>query len=158
VQRDDFFEEGTRVLTPQAFDFVLDGELKRAVRSQSFLTLVVLETRRAWDGLSMDADQGTVAEVARIIGHEVRDTDLLGASEHGRLLLALLDADVDSTRKIIDRLVQRIDHYEFPAPLHISMGAACYPIHAVDADSLKERAQTRPAVSWRGGPGIERRN
>jgi GGDEF domain-containing protein len=158
VRSDDFFEEGTRVLTPNAFDFVLDSELKRAVRSQSFLTLVVLEARREWDGLIMDADTGTVAEVARIVGHEVRDTDLLGAVENGRLLLVLLDADDENSRKIIERLVQRIDHYDFPAPLQISMGAACYPTHAIDADSLKERAQTRPVVSWRGGPGLERRH
>jgi GGDEF domain-containing protein len=158
VRSDDFFEEGTRVLTSHAFDFVLDSELKRAVRSQSFLTLIVLEARREWDGLIMDADTGTVAEVARIVGHEVRDTDLLGALENGRLLLVLLDADDESSRRIIDRLVQRIDHYDFQAPLQISMGAACYPTHAVDADSLKQRAQTRPVVSWRGGPSLERRH
>lgn len=158
MRSDDFFEEGTRVLTPHAFDFVLDSELKRAVRAQSFLTLIVLEARREWDGLIMDADTGTVAEVARIVGHEVRNTDLVGAVEDGRLLLVLLDADDDSSRKIIDRLVQRIDHYDFPAPLQISMGSACYPTHAVDADSLKERAQTRPVVSWRGAPGLERRH
>lgn len=158
MRSDDFFEEGTRLLTPPAFDFVLDSELKRAVRSQSFLTLVVLEARREWDGLTMDADEGTVSEVARIVGHEVRDTDVLGALQNGRLVLVLLDADDESSRKIIDRLVQRIDHYDFRTRLHISMGAACYPTHAVDAESLKQRAQTRPVVSWRGGPTPERRH
>lgn len=151
---DDFFEEGTRLLTPQAFDFVLDGELKRAVRSQNFLTLVVLEARREWDGLTVDADEGTVAEVAQILGHEVRDTDLLGAVQHGKLSLVLLDTDYDSSRTVIDRLIQRIDSYDFPAPLRISMGAACYPTHAVDRDSLKQRAVSRPVVNWRGGPAL----
>ena len=155
---DTFFQDGTRLLTAHAFDFVLDSELKRAVRSQSFLTLVVVEARREWDGLTMDADDGTVSEVARIVGHEVRDTDLLGSMQNGRMLLVLLDADDESSRRIIDRLVQRIDHYDFTAPLHISLGAACYPTHAVDADSLKARAQSRPVVSWRGGPAAERRH
>ena len=41
---DAFFEEGSRLLTPSAFEFVLDGELKRAVRSQNFLTLLVIPT------------------------------------------------------------------------------------------------------------------
>ena len=31
------------MLTPEAFDFVLNNELKRAVRSQNFLTLLVVE-------------------------------------------------------------------------------------------------------------------
>ncbi len=39
-----FYEEGSKVLTPGAFDFVLDSELKRAVRSQNYLTLVVPRT------------------------------------------------------------------------------------------------------------------
>ena len=149
---DSFFEEGSRVLTPHAFEFVLDGELKRAVRSQNFLTLVVLETRREWEGLEVTADDGTVDEVAQLVGRDVRDTDLLGKTERGMLSLVLLDADFDNSTRVIDRLVSRIDSYHFPTPLRISVGAACYPTHAVDAESLKRQAVSRPVVSWRGGP------
>jgi GGDEF domain-containing protein len=149
---DQFFEEeGSRVLTPHAFEFVLDGELRRAIRSQNFLTLVVLETHRQWEGLEVTADDGTVDEVASVIGREVRDTDLIGKTDKGTLSLVLLDADFDSSTRVIDRLVSRIDHYDFPTPLRISVGAACYPTHAVDADSLKRQAISRPVVSWRGG-------
>jgi GGDEF domain-containing protein len=149
---DSFFEEeGSRLLTANAFEFVLDGEMKRAVRSQNYLTLVALETRREWDGMTMTADDGTLDEVARIIGHEVRDTDILGSTETGVLSLVLLDADYDNATRVIDRLVQRIDHYEFTTPLRISVGAACYPTHAVDPDSLKQQALSHPVVNWRGG-------
>jgi len=149
---DQFFEEeGSRVLTPTAFEFVLDGELRRAVRSQNFLTLVVLETRREWEGLEVTADDGTVEEVAGVVGREVRDTDLIGKTDKGTLSVVLLDADYDSSTRVIDRLVSRIDHYDFPTPLRISVGAACYPTHAVDAGSLKQQAMSRPVVSWRGG-------
>ena len=146
-----FEEEGSRLLTPNAFEFVLDGEMKRAVRSQNYLTLVALETRREWDGMTITADDGTLDEVARIVGHEVRDTDLLGSTETGVLSLVLLDADYDNATRVIDRLVQRIDHYEFASPLRISVGAACYPTHAVDPDSLKQQALSHPVVNWRGG-------
>ena len=115
------------------------------------LTLVVLETRREWDGMTVTADEGTLDEVARIIGHDVRDTDLLGSTEAGVLSLVLLDADYENATKVIDRLVQRIDHYEFTTPLRISVGAACYPTHAVDPDSLKQQALSHPVVNWRGG-------
>jgi GGDEF domain-containing protein len=149
---DPFFEEeGSRVLTPRAFEFVLDGELRRAIRSQNFLTLVVLEAHRQWEGLEVTADDGTVDEVASVIGREVRDTDPIGKTEKGTLSLVLLDADYDSSTRVIDRLVSRIDNYDFPTPLRISVGAACYPTHAVDADSLKRQAISRPVVSWRGG-------
>jgi hypothetical protein len=148
---DEFFEEGTRLLTPHAFDFVLDGELKRAVRSQNFLTLVVLEARREWDGMTVAADAGTVGDVAKIVGHEVRNTDLLGAPADGTLSLVLLDTDFDDSTKVIDRVVRRIDDYDFPTPLRISLGAACYPTHAIDVSSLKRQALSRAVVSWRGG-------
>jgi GGDEF domain-containing protein len=146
-----FEEEGSRLLTQNAFEFVLDGEMKRAVRSQNYLTLIALETRREWDGMTITADEGTLDEVARIIGHDVRDTDLLGSTEAGVLSLVLLDADYENATKVIDRLVQRIDHYEFTTPLRISVGAACYPTHAVDPDSLKQQALSHPVVNWRGG-------
>jgi GGDEF domain-containing protein len=149
---DPFFEEeGSRLLKANAFEFVLDGEMRRAVRSQNYLTLVALETRREWDGMTVTADDGTLDEVARIIGHEVRDTDLLGNTEAGVLSVVLLDADYENATRVIDRLVQRIDHYEFTTPLRISVGAACYPTHAVDSGSLKHEALSHPVVNWRGG-------
>jgi len=149
---DEFYEEkGSRLLTPDAFEFVLDSELKRAVRSQSFLTLVVLETSREWDGITVTADDGTMQEMAEIVGHEVRDTDLLSYSGNGVLSLVLLDADYENSTKVIDRLLQRLDAYDFPTPLRVSLGAACYPTHAVDGGALKHQAITHPVVNWRGG-------
>lgn len=144
-----FYEDGTRVLNPRAFAFVLDSELKRAVRAQNFLTLVVIETSREWEGLMMSADDGTLHEVAQLVSKDIRDTDLLGHTEKGVLSLVLLDADFDQARQVIDRLVSRIDDYGFQLALRMAMGAACYPTHAVDAESLTRAAMTRPLVNWR---------
>ena len=144
-----FYEDGSKLLTPGAFEFVLDSELKRSVRSQNFLTLVVLETAREWDGVLVTADDGTVHEVAQIIGKEVRDTDLIGHTDKGILSLVLLDADFEHSARVIDRLVSRIESYEFQTALRIAVGAACYPTHAVDAESLKRAAMSRPIVNWR---------
>ena len=145
-----FYEEGSKLLTPAAFEFVLDGELKRAVRSQNFLTLVVVEASREWEGMMVTADDGTVLEVAQIIGKEVRDTDLMGHTEKGTLSLVLIDADFEHSTRVIDRLVSRIENYEFPTALRIAVGAACYPTHAVDAESLKREALAHPIVNSRG--------
>jgi len=147
-----FYEDDSRLLTSGAFEFVLDSELKRAVRSQNFLTLVTVETGREWDGMTVTADDGTMKEIASIIGHEIRDTDLLGHTERGTLALVLLDSDFDHSTKVINRLVSRLENYEFPTPLRIVVGAACYPTHAVDAESLKQQALAHPLVNWRGRP------
>jgi PleD family two-component response regulator len=146
-----FYEEGSKLLTPGAFEFVLDSELKRAVRSQNFLTLVLVEASREWEGMTVSADDGTLHEVANLIGREVRDTDLLGHTDRGTLALVLLDADFEHAARVIDRLVARIESYEFSTALRIAVGAACYPTHAVDAETLKRQALSRPIVNWRGG-------
>ncbi len=146
-----FYEEGSHVLTAEAFQFVLESELKRAIRSQTFLTLVVLEARREWDEVSVTADDGTLRELAEMVSHEVRDTDLVSQTASGRLSLALLDADFENSRAVIQRVVGRFDNYEFGTPLSIAMGAACYPTHAVDAESLRREALSRPVVSRRLG-------
>ena len=146
-----FYEEGSRLLTSGAFEFVLDSELKRAVRSQSFLTLVTVEASREWEGMMVTADDGTLHEVAQIIGREVRDTDVLGHTDKGTLAVVLLDTDFDHSTRVIDRIVARIENYQFQNALRIAVGAACYPTHAVDAESLKRQALSRPLVNWRGG-------
>jgi len=151
-----FYEEGSKLLTPGAFEFVLDTELKRAVRSQNFLTLVVVEAAREWEGITVTADDGTVQEVAQIIGKEVRDTDLIGHTERGTVSLVLLDADFEHSARVIDRIIARIENYEFPTALRIAVGAACYPTHAVDAESLKRQAISRPIAQWRGGSSHDR--
>ena len=146
-----FYEEGSRLLTPGAFEFVLDSELKRAVRSQNYLTLVTVEASREWEGMTITADDGTLQEVAQIIGNEVRETDLLGHTDKGTLAVVLLDADFEHSQRVINRLVTIIENYEFATVLRFALGAACYPTHAVDAESLKRHAMSSPIVSRRGG-------
>jgi hypothetical protein len=150
-----FIEQGSRLLATPAFEFVLESELKRAVRAQNFLTLVVIEARREWEGLTLSADPGAVSELAEVVGREVRDTDPLGRADSGLLTLLLLDADFETSTRVIDRLMARIGHYDFPTPLRLAVGAACYPTHAVDAASLRRQAAARPLVNWRGGRDTE---
>lgn len=147
---DPFLEEDFRVLTPEAFEFVLTNELKRALRSQNFVTLVVMEPalKGVPGGGNGDREQA-VREVARLISRDVRETDLLSHTAHGQLSVVLLDADLESSIRVIDRLMARLDHYEFPRPLTFDVGAACCPTHGADAESLRRAAESRP-VRTRG--------
>ena len=142
---DPFLEEDFRVLTPEAFEFVLTNELKRAVRSQNFLTLVLMEP--ALKGESKDRN-GTrdeaVREVARLVSRDIRETDLLSHTGRGQLSVVLLDADLENSIRVIDRLMSRLDHYEFARPLTFEVGAACCPTHGADAASLRRVAGSCP--------------
>lgn len=151
MTRESFYEHDSKMLSSAAFEFVLETELKRAVRSQNYLTLVTVEASREWEGMTVTADDGTLEEVAQVIAREVRGTDPLGHTDTGTLGLVLLDADFDHSACVINRLVCRIESYKFATVLRIAVGAACYPTHAVDVDSLKHQALSRPLVSWRGG-------
>jgi GGDEF domain-containing protein len=149
------YEGGSKLLTPGAFEFILDSELKRAVRSQSYLTLVVVDARREWEEMIVTADAGTLQDVAQVIGKELRDTDLLAHTDEGTLTLVLLDADFDDSTRVVDRVVARMESHEFPTALRVVVGAACCPTHAVDADSLKRHALSHPLVSWRVKPIVD---
>jgi GGDEF domain-containing protein len=133
--------EDFRLLTPEAFDFVLSNELKRAVRSQNFLTLVVFDPHLEPSGV-----QG-VREVARIVSREVRETDLLTASPDGRLSLVLLDADLQSSRRVIARVMSRLEHYQFTTPVDVEVGAASCPTQGSDPGTLRRAAAADAAAS-----------
>jgi len=137
VTADHFVHEDFRVLTPEAFDFVLNNELKRAVRSQNFLTLVLMDPHVTTSAVE------AMREVARVVSREVRETDLLSASPEGRLSLVLLDADLQSSMRVIERVRARLQHYQFTTPIDLEIGAACCPTHGADAGTLKRAAETR---------------
>jgi diguanylate cyclase (GGDEF)-like protein len=154
VSADSFLDEDFRVLTSEAFDFVLHNELKRAVRSQNFLTLVHIEpTLRGVPNGGNGERDNAVREIARLISREVRETDLLAHTGPGRLSIVLLDADMTSSLGVIERLMARLDHYEFPQPLVIQVGAACCPTHGADVDALRRAAESRPIHPRRDARG-----
>ena len=142
---DPFLDEDYRVLTSEAFDFVLNNELKRAVRSQNFLTLVHVEPSILGVPVGGNGErEHAVREIARLISRDVRETDLLAHTDIGRLSIVLLDADLPNSMTVIDRLMSRLDHYSFSRPLTIQVGAACCPTHGADVDSLRRAADAQP--------------
>jgi len=148
---DPFLQEDSRVLTPEAFDFVLNNELKRAVRSQNFLTLLLVEpTPRDPERLPKAA---MVQEVARLVSREVRETDLLSQTNAGQLSVVLLDSDLNNSMQVVDRLVARFEHYEFDTPVVVEVGAATCPTHGADAETLRRAAETRPVHPRRDDRG-----
>ncbi len=147
---DPYLEEESRLLTPEAFDFVLKNELKRAVRSQNFLTLLVLDSAPP----GSNQERGTATrELARVVSREVRETDLLSQNEQGSLSVVLLDADLQNSMRVLDRVLSRLEHYEFTSPTAIAVGAACCPTHGADVDSLRRAAETRPLHPRRDARG-----
>ena len=137
-------EDGPRLLSTETFAFELDAELRRAVRSRSDVTLVVLEAGRETDASGTTADQTAILEIAEIIGDVVRDTDLVGFADRAALGLVLVDATFDRSVQVLDRVMLRIGQRAFAPAVRIAVGVASYPEHGVDAGSLKREAKSRP--------------
>ncbi len=133
---DPFLDDGSRVVTLEAFDFIFRNELKRAVRAQNFLTLLLLET----SPVARHERSNVLRQLARLIAGDVRETDLVAEGEGGRVWVLLLDTDLRSSMSVVDRLLSRFRHYEFSTPIGIEIGAACCPTHGTDVESLKRAA------------------
>ena len=120
------------VLTPETFDFVFTNELKRAARSQNFVTLVMMQPRA-------ENRAEVVRETAGLVSRELRETDLL-ATDDTSVWMVLLDTDLQNSSRVIDRLAGRLEHYQFTAPVDIEVGAACCPTHGADVVTLRRVA------------------
>ena len=120
------------VLAPETFDFVLTNELKRAARSQNFVTLVLMQPRA-------EARDEAVRETAGLVSHELRETDLLALDDAG-IWMVLLDTDLQNSSRVIERLMGRLEHYQFTAPIDLEVGAACCPTHGADVATLRRVA------------------
>lgn len=123
------------MLSTETFDFVLANELKRAQRSQNFVTLVQMEPRSG-------APAGAIGEIARLVSRELRETDML-ATDAKKVSMVLLDTDLHNSKRVIDRVMARLEHYQFTAPVEIEVGAACCPTHGADLDTLRRVASKR---------------
>jgi GGDEF domain-containing protein len=135
-----FYDVGSRLLTQEAFSFLVDHQLRHAQRAQEFLTLVVFTAEREWRELVVAADDWMVKELARLIGCAVRNTDLLARTADGMLSLLLVGTDGERAGQVIKRINHHLQRYVATPALQISVGAACCPTHAIQADELLRQA------------------
>jgi hypothetical protein len=145
---DPFLDDSSRVVTVEAFEYIFRNELKRAVRAQNFLTLLQLET----SPVAKHERSNVVRQLARLVGGDVRETDLVSEGESGRVCVLLLDTDLRSAMAVVDRLLSRFRHYEFSTPIGIEIGAACCPTHGTEVEALRRAADLRPGREGAGVP------
>ena len=145
-----FFPNSSKLLAPTAFRFVLNRELRHAMRANGCLSLVVIETTRNLAGTTISADDETMHEVAELLNNEMRDRDLLGYTDADTLALVLRGTDYQRSMCVVDRLMAKLEQHAFSAPVQIALVAACYPMHAMGAESLTRWAVSHPVASCRG--------
>jgi GGDEF domain-containing protein len=140
---------GPKILTPGALQFVLDRELQRAMRSRSTLALVTVKVESAGDPGT--ADEATLTRVAGLVEQVMREEDLFGRVDGGVLALVLLNSDHERALRVADRIAMGLESLAFEPWLKITIGAACYPTHAMGAASLQRWALSHPVATCRPG-------
>ena len=75
------------------------------------------------------ARPATLRAITNLVSRELRETDML-AADATTVSLVLLDADVQNSARVIERVMARLEHYQFTTPVEIEVGAACCPTPA----------------------------
>lgn len=120
------------IVTSDTFTRVLTLELKRAVRSQTFLTLFVM----GWHG---DRPVQAAQEMAAILSRELRETDLITVNGT-KVAGVVLDTARDSFGAVIGRVRTCLEDYYFAAPARIEIGWASCPSDGADLETLSRLA------------------
>jgi len=152
------FDKVTNTLDREAFDYLLNLEVKKAARYLYFFSLMVLQKDKISRDLSPPEEETLIRKLAAIVKEEVRTTDMIGRIENDKFFLILDQADFQSSFNVGVRISDRIENYAFKTNGHIvgmttSIGIACFPTHASDIVTLRHKADIALNMAIDGGGG-----
>lgn len=150
------FDRVTQTLEREFFEYLLDLEVKKAVRYLYFFSLMILQRDRPNEGLSESEDELLLKRLAILIREEIRGTDIIGRIGRDKFFIILDQADFQASMKVGERVKERIERYAFridgqEVTLTTSIGVACFPTHASDLDTLIHRADHALNIAKEGG-------
>ncbi len=137
----------TDVLDGGFFGYLIQLEIKRALRYQNYVTLFFMEPDQKIE------DSKKLEVFTKILRDEVRVTDVVGQVNHSRLGVILIHADLEGALNTCKRIQDRIkDHLFSPDNgFTISIGGSCCPSNTTDFASLTGMAETMLALSKEQG-------
>ena len=137
------------------FLHVLEMELKRSLRYQSFTSVLLVEiptTRK----LDLSRTATFLERVVASLSSQIRDTDIIGTTNEGTITVILLNCDKRSTSEVVNRVNCWMLHYfgsdsneSGISNSRLGVGAACFPTHATDSEHLLRAASELLEISRR---------
>ncbi len=143
----------TRLLNHQAFSDLMELELERAARYAQGLTLVFLDVDRfkqVNDTRGHPEGDRVLREVAKLIEHGLRGSDLAGRMGGDEFAIVLIQSDQDAAPLFLERLRAAIRESDLPPDFEFSAGSAHYPSEAATAEDLFRLADSRLYEAKRG--------
>lgn len=146
----------TQTLEREYFEYLLDLEVKKAVRYLYFFSLMILQRDNVPPGLNQTEEEMLLRQLAFLTREEIRGTDIIGRIRDNKFFIILDHADSQASLKIGERVRERIEHYAFRVDDHevmltVSIGAACFPTHASDLETLIQKAELMLNTAGEGG-------
>lgn len=125
------------VLEKEFFNFLVQLEIKRSLRYQSYVTLFFMEPDQKIE------DSKKLEVLTKIIREEIRVTDIVGRINHCRSGVIALHADLEGALSACKRIQDRIKDYLFSPDngFTTSIGGSCCPSNTTDFASLTNMAE-----------------
>jgi hypothetical protein len=121
------------------FAALLEIELKRSLRYQNYLALLLIEARTG-SAVNWEPENGSRwSKMTSVVRSVVRETDLIGVSEQNLLTIMLINSDNKAASVVADRLGNWVPLC-LGAGSGLSIGGACFPTNATDLTSLYQSA------------------
>ena len=138
-------------------DFFLDLlelELKRSLRYQSFTSVLLIEIPAR--KLQISKTTSFLERVVTSLSSQIRETDIIGTTKENTITVILLNCDKRSSSEIANRVsCWTLEYFGSDSSDTISgsrlgVGAACFPTHATDSAHLLSAASEMLETSRSG--------
>ena len=134
------FGPGTRIariLDQDFFIYLLDYEVKRALRYQNFISILLMRLvpySKDNDGKGFEACRQTLANM---LTQEMRETDILGFLEENKLIALLPYADATAGDQARTRFESTLKYYDFKSwGYEVMVQQFCFPRNGTNTTEL----------------------
>ena len=136
------------------FLHLLELELKRSLRYQSFTSVLLIEIP-ADSGLHLSKTSSLLQRVVTSLSSQIRETDVIGTTKEDTITVILLNCDKRNTSEVANRVSCWTSQYfgsigkDGISGSRLGVGAACFPTHATDSEHLLSAASEMLETSRR---------
>ena len=123
------------------FLLVIDNKISLARRTLTPLSVGLMQIDD-WNRRGLEQRQRALRHVSSILQTTLRSSDTVCTIGHGRLGVILDDAPETGAVWAADRVRTVLEDRPSRPVVSLSVGLACYPSHALDADDVLAAAET----------------